>query len=206
MTQAPVSALAEAAVRGDQSAWNDLVERYTPLVLSVIRGFRLADEDAADVNQTVWLRLVEHLDRIRDPQALPMWISTTTRHECLKVLRSRRRTKAVDPTTAWDATADTAAGELDERLLAAERQQALREAFAQLGPGCRTLLSLMVTDPPPSYAEISERLGIPRGSIGPTRSRCLDKLRRSRAVAAFIHASADRGVPGGELHDAASVG
>jgi RNA polymerase sigma factor (sigma-70 family) len=205
MTEAGVGELTRAAARGDQDAWNQLVGRYTPLVVSVIRSYRLGDEDAADVNQTLWLRLVEHLDRIRDPQALPMWIITTTRNECMKVLRSRQRTRTVDPLVGLDVP-DTEGPELDEALLAAERQQVLRDAFALLGPACRTLLTLLMSEPPLSYDEISERLGMARGSIGPTRSRCLDKLRRSRPVVTFLQAVQDTEARGGGLHDVATVG
>jgi RNA polymerase sigma factor (sigma-70 family) len=205
MTQASAAELTQAAARGDQDAWNALVEQYTPLVLSVIRTYRLSNEDAADVNQTLWLRLVEHLGRIRDPQALPMWIITTTRNECMKVLRARQRTRTVDPHTGLDVE-DVDGPELDEALLAAERRQVLREGFAQLGPGCRTLLTLLLSEPPLSYDEISARIGMPRGSIGPTRSRCLDKLRRSRPVVTFLQAVRDPDARGGGFHDVATVG
>src|SRR5262245_22027188 len=100
--------LVAAAAGGDQSAWNELVERYTPLTMSVIRRYRLSCHDAADVNQMLWLRLVEQLDRIRDPLALPKWIETTTRNECMRVLRSARRTQP------FDHMAVDFAGEADE--------------------------------------------------------------------------------------------
>jgi RNA polymerase sigma factor (sigma-70 family) len=125
MADAPLSAVA-AAARGEAQAWNELVAHYTPLVISVIRRYRLSDEDAADVNQTLWLRLVEHLDSIREPRALPLWIITTTRNECLQVLRSRRRTRTVDPATGLDDTEDPAGTDLAEDLLQAERHQVLR--------------------------------------------------------------------------------
>jgi RNA polymerase sigma factor (sigma-70 family) len=176
-----------AAARGDQSAWNDLVERYTPLALSVIRRYRLAGHDAADVNQTLWLRLVEHLHEIRDPQALPKWIVTTTSNECLRLLRSARRTRPVDPQAA-DLAGEADQAELDAELLRAEQQQALREAFAELPGHCQAILSLLVADPRVPYAEISERLKMPVGSIGPIRARCLGRLRRCPALAAFAAA------------------
>jgi RNA polymerase sigma factor (sigma-70 family) len=167
-----------AARLGDERAWRQLVSRFTPLVLSVIHRYGLSRADAADVNQTLWLRLVEHLDQIRAPAALPMWITQTTRHECLRVVRTSRRVQLVDTITLIDETAP------DEALLAAERHRALREGFAQLPERCRELLALLIVDPPVSYEEIGRQLAIPVGSIGPTRARCLRKLRNCAAVAA----------------------
>ena len=91
------SELVRAAVNGDAAAWNALVDRYQPLVLSVVRSFRLRESDAQDVNQTVWLRLVERLGDLREPRALPGWLVTTTRNECVQVLREGRRTFSFDP-------------------------------------------------------------------------------------------------------------
>jgi RNA polymerase sigma factor (sigma-70 family) len=179
--------LVAAAVGGDQSAWNDLVERFTPLAMSVIRRHRLSGQDAADVNQVLWLRLVEHLHEIRDPQALPKWITTTARNECLRLIRSQRRTRPVDPLAA-DLVDVVDDAELDAEMLSAERQQALREAFAQLPAQCQAILSLLVADPRVPYSEISERLEMPVGSIGPMRARCLGRLRRCPALAAFTAA------------------
>jgi RNA polymerase sigma factor (sigma-70 family) len=179
-----------AAVRGDEDAWAALVARYTPLVWGVVRRFRLDRADAADVNQTVWLRLVEHLPRLREPAALPMWIAKTTRHECLRVLRASRNTLAMDPLDVageayWARSALLDAATVDDELLRAELHQALREAFDQLGPRCQELLTWLLLDPMPSYEEIGARMGMPVGSVGPTRGRCLDKLRRCPALAAI---------------------
>jgi RNA polymerase sigma factor (sigma-70 family) len=180
--------LVAAAARGDQSAWNELVERYTPLTMSVIRRYRLASHDAADINQMLWLRLVEHLNEIRDPQALPKWIETTTRNECFRVLRSARRTQPFDHLASAELAGEADDVELDAEVLRAERNQALREAFAQLPAQCQAILSMLVADPRVSYSEISERLEIPVGSIGPTRARCLGRLRACPALAAFAAA------------------
>jgi RNA polymerase sigma factor (sigma-70 family) len=187
----PVAELVAAATRGDEHAWAELVRRYTPLVLAVIRAHRLDRVDAADVNQTVWLRLVEHLGRVREPAALAAWLMTTTRRECYRLLRAGRRTRPFDPHDEAVETrpglflsADVAAP--DEDLLRAERRQALRSGFAQLPTRCRELLSLLVADPPLSYREIAERLGMPIGSIGPSQARCLRKLRESPALAPFV--------------------
>jgi RNA polymerase sigma factor (sigma-70 family) len=181
-----VTDLVSAARRGEASAWNRLVERYLPLVQAVIRRYRLNEQDAADVNQTLWLRLVEHLGDIREPRAVPMWIVTTTRHECLRVLRASRYTTPYDALSAAELADEADGTQVDEELLRLERHQVLREAFAQLEPRCQALLRMLVADPPLPYAEIAGRLDMPVGSIGPTRARCLGKLRECPAMAAFL--------------------
>ncbi|WP_199444246.1 RNA polymerase sigma factor [Umezawaea beigongshangensis] len=190
MTRAlPTAALVTAASEGDQGAWNEIVERYTPLVLSVIYKHRLRPADAADVNQTLWLRLVEQISRLRDPDALPGWITTTTRNECLRVLRLQQRTLLFDPLAPDEQPPAAVVDDPDADMVAAERGQALREGFAQLSEQCRALLSRLLADPPASYASISGQLGVPIGSIGPTRIRCLDKLRKTPAVMRCVDAS-----------------
>lgn len=185
--KADVAGLVEAARGGDQRAWEELVELYMPLVLSVTRRYRLESGDAADVNQTLWLRLVEHLDDIREPERLAGWIATTVRNEALRLLATRKRTVIVDPQTGLGLEPDRGAGPaVDEDLLRAERHQALRDGLGQLRPTYRELLVLLSTDPPPSYDQISERLGIPRGSIGPTRARALAELRTTAALRDFV--------------------
>lgn len=180
-TTDPLATLVPAAREGDQSAWNAIVDRFLPLVGAIIRRHRLSEADGDDVSQTVWLRLVEHLGALREPDALPGWIRTTTRNECLRVLAARSRTRPVDPQDSGGL--DAVAGDVaDAELLAAERRQALREALAELPAGRRELLLLLLTDPPLAYDEISARLGIPIGSIGPTRARALEQLRRTRAL------------------------
>jgi RNA polymerase sigma factor (sigma-70 family) len=177
----PVPKLVTAALHGDHQSWNRLVDRYTPLVLSVVRRYRLDASDAEDVVQTVWLRLVEQLGRIREPQALPGWIVTTTGHECLLVIKGRRR--AV-PTDLSDEGWPDGAGNppVDTDLLVAERHAALLAALAELPDRQRALLLLLLHDPPLPYAEISRRLDLPVGSIGPTRARALARIRSSAAV------------------------
>jgi RNA polymerase sigma factor (sigma-70 family) len=183
-----VTTLVTRATTGDKQAWDALVGRYAPLVWSICRRHRLDGADAEDVGQNVWLQLVQQLDKIRDPAALPGWLATVTRRECQRVLRLARGPLAagyvLDAGTLPDEQARTA----EQELLAAERQAALREAFGDLPPGSQRLIALLLQDPPVPYAEISARLGIPVGSIGPSRSRCLDKLRRHPALAALINA------------------
>jgi RNA polymerase sigma factor (sigma-70 family) len=191
------AALVTAAAAGDERAWDELVGRFAPLVFSVIHSYGMNRADAADVNQTVWLRLVEHLGRLREPTALGGWLATTTRHECYRLLRIGRRTQPFDPYDE-SVAAHVAASLLvdqespDEHLLRAERQQALREGLAQLPSRCRELLSMLAADPPVSYREIGERLGMPIGSVGPTQARCLRKLRDCPALAEFLTAGARR--------------
>lgn len=180
----PLSTLVPAAREGDQHAWDAIVDRFLPLVGAVVRGHRLSAADGDDVSQTVWLRLVEHLGALREPDALPGWIRTTTRNECLRLLAARGRVRPVDPQEeaaagGLDAVAEDVA---DDALLAAERHRLLREALGELPAARRELLLLLLTDPPLAYEEISRRLGIPVGSIGPTRARALDQLRRTRAL------------------------
>lgn len=177
----PLSALVPAAREGDHHAWNAIVDRFLPLVNALIRGYRLSTADGDDVSQTVWLRLVEHLGDLREPDALPGWIRTTTRNECLRLLTARGRVRPVDPQDhgGLDAVEEDVA---DDDLLAAERRHLLREAMAELPAARRELLLLLLTDPPVGYEQISERLGIPIGSIGPTRARALEQLRRTRAL------------------------
>jgi RNA polymerase sigma factor (sigma-70 family) len=186
-----VSAAAEpgpllaAAAAGDEQAWHGLVERYAPLVASVIRAHRLDRADAADVNQTVWLRLVEHLGTIREPAALAGWLATTTRRECYRVVRMSRPVSTFDRyAEAADPRADP--GGLDDHILRVERRDTLRAAFALLPPRCRQLLTMALADPPASHREIGERLGMPLGSVGPTHGRCLRKLRDCPALAALV--------------------
>lgn len=138
--------------------------------------------DADDVAGTVWLRLVANVTAIRDPEALPGWIVTTTRRECLQLLRDRTRQVARET----EEMADILAPGPDSRLLVDERRDALREAIDGLSGRDQQLLSLLFADPPIPYAEISVRLGMPIGAIGPTRQRCLARVRKSPGIAALL--------------------
>src|SRR5262245_19975875 len=183
-----VSDLVARAKAGDRQAWDALIERYAPLIWSICRRHRLGRADADAVAQSVWLRLVDQVDRLRDPAALPGWLATTARRECLRVLCATQGPRATMYAMDVESLPDERAGLADQGLLAAERQAALREAFDQLPPNGKQLISLLIADPPLPYADISARLGIPVGSIGPNRSRYLDKMRRHPSVAALITA------------------
>nr|WP_166641038.1 sigma-70 family RNA polymerase sigma factor [Amycolatopsis sp. SID8362] len=173
--------LLSAAARGDQAAWDALVERYASLLWSIARAHRLSEADAADVVQTVWLKLVENLGRIKDPERLPGWLGTTTRHECLRQLRRGERERPADD-HVWQN--EPAPGEaVDAALLLNERDATLWRALSALPEHCRRLLRALMATPPPSYAAVSAALDMPIGSIGPTRQRCLGRLRERAGLA-----------------------
>jgi RNA polymerase sigma factor (sigma-70 family) len=180
---------------GDNRAWDELVDRYAPLVWTICRRFQLSPADADDVGQCVWLRLIERLPRLREPAALPGWIVTTTNRECLRLLRTSGRIEPVDPMASGTDSVDGVA--VEEVLLEHERQEVVRTAFGQLPPRCQVLLAMLVEDPPPSYSEISRKLHMPVGSIGPNRSRCLDRLRRTPAFAVLFDPGPQTGLERG---------
>jgi RNA polymerase sigma factor (sigma-70 family) len=182
-----ITDLVNRAAKGEKHAWDTLVERFIPLIWSICRKYRLGDADAKDVGQNVWLQLTDQLGKIRDPAALPGWLATVTRRECLRVIGATQRLPAAGYVINAEIIPDEHSGVAEQELLAAERHAALHEAFAALPPSDQRLITLLLEDPPVSYAEISARLGIPIGSIGPTRRRCLDKLRRYPAIAALIN-------------------
>ncbi|MQA82468.1 MAG: sigma-70 family RNA polymerase sigma factor [Streptosporangiales bacterium] len=167
--------LVRQARDGDRSAWDHLVDKYARLVWAVTRDFRLSDSDASDVAQTTWLRLLEHIDRI-DPTRTAAWLTTTARRECLRVIALRKRMLLTYDDAGMEAVAGTDPG-VDERLLTDEKVRDVREAMQALPDRWQELLRLSSADPPMSYAEISATLGMPIGSIGPIRGRCLAKLR-----------------------------
>ena len=188
-----VVALVARAAGSDQDAWNELVERYAPLVWAIGTRYRLSSHDIEDVGQNVWLRLVEQLGKLREPAALPGWLATTTSRECLRVVTTAQRlgTSLDDaPEVADDVV-------IDEEILRTERDAALRSAFAELSPRCRQLLAMLISDPPHSYSQISATLEIPMGSIGPQRARCLERLRRSDTLIALDMGKFEINTPGG---------
>lgn len=182
-----VAGLLHAAAAGSEPAWNRLVETYAGLVWAVARSHRLSEADAADAGQATWLRLLEHLDDLRDPERVGAWLATTARRECLRVARAGHRRlpcgddlpEPVDPGPS-----------VEDALLTRERDAALRAAFGRLRPGDRTLLRLLTADPQPSYDEISAALDMPIGSIGPTRGRALQRLRAELSTDGFERAAA----------------
>lgn len=194
VTEKSVTELFRRAESGDQAAWNAIVDRYTRLLWSVARGHRLSDTDAADVVQTTWLRLVEHFGRIQDPECLPGWLATTARRESLRVLRrAGREVPAMADETSWDVV-DERAEPVDARLLLAERDAALWDCFQLLSARCRVLLRALLASSERDYAAVSSALGLPMGSIGPTRGRCLNQLRKLAARAGLVVSNEARGM------------
>jgi len=171
-----IAGLVRGAAAGDRRAWERLVAQYARLIWSITAEFKLAESDAADVAQTTWLRLLEHIDRIEYPDRVGSWLAATARNECLRNLAARKRlVLAHDEEVLSGVVACTP--EVDERILADERDQIVRDALSRLPRRWQRLLELLMADPPSSYADISDELGLPVGSIGPTRGRCLAQLR-----------------------------
>jgi RNA polymerase sigma factor (sigma-70 family) len=164
-----------AASKGDRAAWDAIVAEFSGLLWSVTRGFRLDPLDAADVVQFTWLRLVENLDRIAEPEALPAWLATTVRRECLQMLRRTSRERVVTHVEPVDMP--DLAPPVDHVLLTDERDAALWRKVAELSEMCVRLLRVLMATPPPSYLAVAAALGMPVGSIGPSRQRCLRRLR-----------------------------
>jgi len=183
-----VTDLTASASKGDQQAWDALVERYAPLIWSICRRHQLGDTDAESVGQIVWLQLLDHLAAVPHPATLPGWLATATQRECLRIPRAARGPQAAGPAPDAESTADEQTSTAEQELQLADRHAALREALAHLPLRCRRLIALLIENPPVPDAEISARLGIPIGSIGPNRGRCLDKLRDHPAIAALINA------------------
>jgi RNA polymerase sigma factor (sigma-70 family) len=171
-----VARLVRRAVDGDRRAWERLVDQYARLIWSITGEFRLTESDAADVAQTTWLRLLEHIHRIQYPDRVGSWLAATARNECLRNIAAHKRVVLGHD----DGDLDDAAAlepDVDARLIADERAQVVQDAMSSLPRRWQRLLELLMADPPASYAEISDQLGLPIGSIGPTRGRCLARLR-----------------------------
>ena len=190
-----VVALVARAAGDDPGAWNELVDRYAPLVWAICTRYELSSHDSEDVGQTVWLLLVEQLGKLREPAALPGWLATTTKRECLRVVMASHRSDRL--TSLDDALQFVDDAVIDEEILMAERNAGLRAALAELPPRCRQLMSMLLRDPPCSYSEISATLQIAMGSIGPQRARCLERLRQSEALIAFGAGERTINTPGG---------
>jgi RNA polymerase sigma factor (sigma-70 family) len=175
--------LVTAAAGGDPAAWRALVHRFSGLIWSIARAHRLSDADAADVTQTTWLRLAEHIGKLNAPDRVGAWLATAARRECLAQLRAGHRVIVSEDMAAFESLPDGDNPTEDEVLAAeseredAHRAEVLWQAVGQLPDRCRELIRVLMASPPPSYAEVAAALGLPVGSIGPTRARCLQRLR-----------------------------
>jgi len=180
-----LATLLRAASEGDQEAWNAITDRFTSLLWSVARSYRLGSDDAEDVVQNTWLRLLENLTKIDNPEALPGWLATTARREALGILRRRGRTVLTRDEDLGVDLADPASTELDSALLEDERDVELWASFAKLPERCQQLLRVLMAVDRPVYAEVSAAFDMPIGSIGPTRMRCLERLRKLVAESGY---------------------
>jgi RNA polymerase sigma factor (sigma-70 family) len=175
-TSSGVGELVRAAAAGDRRAWDELVDRYSGLLWSIAIAYRLGRADAADVVQTVWLRLLENLERLRDPDRVGAWLATTARRECQRSLAQTRRMLPTDDEWRLEPR-DAAVPTPEAAALTSERDRLLWMAFTQLSEQCQRLLRILMVAPPP-YEVVAAALDMPIGSIGPTRARCLERLRR----------------------------
>jgi RNA polymerase sigma factor (sigma-70 family) len=171
--------LVTLASAGDQGAWDELVHRLEGLVWSICRSYRLSDADASDAFQFTWLRLVDKLDTITDPQKLPGWLATTCRRECMAMFRRRMRVVTVGDPAFLDRSSGQVAG-ADAPTIMRQRDTAVWEAFYLLGAECQRILWVLVIDPPDKavYSTAAQALSMPTGSLGPKRGRCLEQLKR----------------------------
>jgi RNA polymerase sigma factor (sigma-70 family) len=174
--RADIAWLVQRAAGGDKQAWERLVDQFSRLIWSITAEYRLVESDAADVVQTTWLRLLEHIGRLEYPDRVGSWLAATARNECLRSLAAHKRMVLGHETDDMEEAAAHGA-EVDERLLACERDQVVRDAMSCLPKRWQRLLEMLMADPPVPYMEISDQLGLPVGSIGPTRGRCLARLR-----------------------------
>jgi RNA polymerase sigma factor (sigma-70 family) len=170
-----VARTVRSAAAGDQGGWDALVREFGGMIWAIARAHRLCDAEAADVSQATWLRLLEHLDDIKEPARVGPWLATTARRECLRALRQAGKHVFFGEDAPEHESAEPPP---DDAMLMAERDQALWRSFARLQPSDQSLLRLLMADRSPTYEEISVALGMPIGSIGPTRARALERLRR----------------------------
>ncbi len=184
--------LVQRARTGEVDAWSQLVDRLHRVVWKTVNMHTRDDEIRKDAFSATWLRLAEHLHRVEDPEYLPGWLATTARREVLTIVRQADRysLSIAGEHAAWQPT-DWA--EPDENLLKAELGDVLKRAFGRLSAQCRELLGLLIVqDPPLAYADVSEILGRPIGAIGPTKQRCLDKLRADPDLTRYLQSRRDQ--------------
>jgi RNA polymerase sigma factor (sigma-70 family) len=176
-----------AATRGDGLAWEALVERFTPTLRGILRGYRLNTADTEDVIQAAWTSAFTNIDRLREPEAIGSWLIVIARREALRVIDRGRHEVLVEEPCFLDERAFSAP---ESALVEAEEQEAVHAAVERLPTRQRSLLRLLMGGSEPSYADVAGKLGSPIGSIGPTRDRALANLRRDRRLKALAGPSA----------------
>lgn len=180
------SELVALCLSGEAGAWEALIRKYRRLIFSIPVRFSLSSADASDVFQSVCVKLIENLHKLKDESKISAWLITTTTRQCIHLQAQRRRNVSQDEQA--DEPLDPHQS-IESTSIDLERQQAVRESVESLQDRCRRLLQMLYFDPAdPSYEEISRALGLPVSSIGPTRARCLDKLRtqiRRRGVSSY---------------------
>jgi RNA polymerase sigma factor (sigma-70 family) len=177
VAESRIAATLSAAAQGDEGAWRSLVDEFFGLVWRVTRSFRLSPCDAADVAQTTWLRLFENIHRIEDPERLGAWLSTTARRECIRVRSRERHDVALSELDDDVDLPDHTAKAVDARLLEREQASEIVAAVRKLPRNWQPIMEMLLVDPPMSYQQIADTLGVPLGSVGPTRGRCIRQLR-----------------------------
>ena len=176
--------LIQSCLNGDKQAWDRLILRYERLIYNIALRAGLSPEDCADVFQDVCLQLMHSLEKLTDDVNVAGWLTTTTRWECLRVLRTKKRTKSFTEMEAEDGTTPiNDSPSVDplplDVLLSIEQEHNLRSAMEELGESCRRLLAMLYeTDPAPTYAEVARQFDIVEGAVGPKRARCLSGLRK----------------------------
>jgi len=176
LSDGEITKLVLAAGARDNASWDALVDQFSGLIWAIVRTHRLGDADAADVVQFTWLRLVERLDRLHNPARVGGWLATTARRECLRILNANKRQVLIGDDVVEQESLAPLPGEV---LVQTERNEAIRRAFSSLRESDQMLLRLLTAEPSLRYDEISAALGIPIGSVGPTRQRALERLKRA---------------------------
>ena len=192
LSDGEITKLVLSAGAGEKASWDALVDQFSGLIWATVRAHRLGDADGADVVQVTWLRLVERLDRLHNPARVGCWLATTARHECLRILNANKREVPIGDDVGEQ---ESLAPQPGESLLQTERDEAIRRVFSLLPAKDQALLRLLTAEPSLPYGEIAAALGIPIGSIGPTRQRALERLRRlleSRGVMTQLAEGGDR--------------
>jgi RNA polymerase sigma factor (sigma-70 family) len=181
LTASETADLVAAAASGDRASWDRLVVTFGPLVWTVANSHRLSPAEVADVSQTTWLRLIEHIDRLHEPSRLSAWLTTTAKRESLRLLGRQRRLTLVDDVSVFERPDTTTCPDEMRRFERADDIALVREALTVLPDRQRRLIDRLMAEDSPSYESISAELDMPVGSIGPTRMRCLRKLRNALA-------------------------